>query len=146
VVDRVFGKATVGGKAVSAMALLGLSVVEAGGVHALAASLALAATGMDFHADALADLKFVDVGSQRCDRAHILMTWREILVEWQATQDAGRRSRMDDLKISGADRDRIDSDQNFGACGYGRRLVTQEKLVGPAENPGLHLLGYGQFT
>src|SRR5690606_18705663 len=51
VVDRVFGKAAVGGEAVGAVALVDvtvvLSVVVAGGVHALAAALALAAARMD---------------------------------------------------------------------------------------------------
>ena len=91
VVDGVFGKAAIGGKAVGAMALVGLSVVQARGVHALAAALALAAAGMDLDADALADPELVDVRSERRDRPHIFVARREILVEGQAAQDARRR-------------------------------------------------------
>ena len=92
VIDGVFGEAAVGGEAVGAMALVGLPIVQARGVHALAAALALAAAGMDFHADAFADLELVDVGSERGDRAHIFMARREILVEGQAALNARRRA------------------------------------------------------
>ena len=60
VVDLVLAEAAVGGEAVGAVALVDVAVVEAvvvaGGVHALAAALALAAAGMDFHGHALADI------------------------------------------------------------------------------------------
>ena len=69
VVDLVFAEAAVGGEAVGAVALVDVAVIEpvvvAGGVHALAAALALAAAGVDLHRDALADLVFVDAGPER---------------------------------------------------------------------------------
>ena len=137
VIDGIFGKAAIGGKAVGAMAFSGFAVVEARGVHALPAALALAAAGMDLDADALADPEFVDIRSERRDRAHIFVARREILVEGQAAQDARWRAGVDDLKIGRADRDRIDTDQNFGPRRHRRRLVAQEKLVRdrPAPRP-----------
>ena len=97
VVDLVFAEAAVGGEAVGAVALVDVAVVEAvivaGGVHALAAALALAAAGMDFDGDALADRKLVDAGSERDDRAHIFVAGREILVERLAAQDTAPASR-----------------------------------------------------
>ena len=62
-VDRVLGKTAIRCKTVGAMTLLGFPIVETGGVHALAAALALAAAGVDFDADTLADRKLVDVRS-----------------------------------------------------------------------------------
>src|SRR6185437_6148134 len=105
-------------KAVGAVAFLGLSVVEARGVHAHAASLALPAAGMDFHGDALADLELVDMGPKRYDSAHIFMAGREILVEGQTALNAGWQSPMDDFQVSGADRDCIDANQHFGPSRY----------------------------
>src|SRR3979409_704128 len=58
-VDRVFGETAIGREPVGAVTFIGISIVNARGVHALAASLALAATSVDFHADAFADVKFV---------------------------------------------------------------------------------------
>src|SRR5690606_4988263 len=55
IVDRVLGKAAIGGEAVGAMTLVDvavvLAVVVAGRVHAHAAALALAATSVNFHGD-----------------------------------------------------------------------------------------------
>jgi hypothetical protein len=101
----------IGGKAIGAMALLWLSIVEAGGVHALAASLALTAADMDFYGDAFADSEFVDIGSERGNRTHIFMAGRKILVEGQAAANACRRTAVDDLQIGGADRNRVDAVQ-----------------------------------
>ena len=126
VVDLIFAEAAVGGEAVGAVALVDLAVIEAvvvaRGVHALAAALALAAAGMDFDSDALADRELVDAGSERDDRAHIFVAGREILVERQAALDQRRRAVIDDFKIGGADRHRVDADQNFGALGHRHRL------------------------
>jgi hypothetical protein len=92
----------------------------------LAASLALAAAGVNFHADAFADPELVDVGSERCHRAHIFVAGREVLVEGQAAADARRRAAMDDLEIGGADRHRVDADQNFRAARNRRRFLAQQ--------------------
>ena len=116
VIDCVFGKAAVGRKAVGPMPLLGFPVVEARGVHALAAALALAAARMDFDGHALADLELVDMGAECCDRAHIFMARREVLVEGKPALDAGRRSPVNDFEVGGTDRDGIDADQHFGAA------------------------------
>ena len=100
---------------------------------------------MDFHADALADLEFVDIGPEGCDRAHIFMAGREILVEGQAAADARRRAAVDDLKVGRADRHRVDADQHFRAPRNRRGLVAQQKLVRIAQDPGFHLRGNGKF-
>ncbi len=69
IVDLIFAEAAVGGEAVGAVALVDVAVIEAvvvaRRVHALAAALALAATGVDLHRDALADLVFIDAGAER---------------------------------------------------------------------------------
>jgi hypothetical protein len=141
VVHGIFGEPAIGGEAIGAMTLLGFPIVEAGGVHALAASLALAAAGMDFHADAFPDFELVDVRSECGDRAHIFMAGREILVERQATPDAGRRAAMDDFEVSCADGNGVDAHQHFGASGDWRGFVAQDQLVRVAQDPGLHLRG-----
>ncbi len=91
VVDLVFAEAAVGGEAVGAVALVDVAVVEpvvvAGGVHALAAALALAAAGMDLDGHALADLVLVDARPERDDRAHVFMAGREVLVVRHAALD-----------------------------------------------------------
>jgi hypothetical protein len=126
------------------MALLGLSVVQARGVHALPTTLALAAAGVDFHADTLADAELVDVGAERGDRAHIFMTGRKILVEGQAAQNAGGRAGVDDFEVGRADRDCIDAYQHFGARRDGHGLAAQEQLFRSAKHPGLHLVRDGK--
>src|SRR3981081_2660710 len=110
-IDRIFGETTVGRKTVGAMALVGFPIVEAGGVHALAASLALAAPRMDLHADAFADFKFIDAGSECCNGAHIFMAGRKILVERQAALNACWGATVDDIEIGCTDRDCIDAAQ-----------------------------------
>jgi hypothetical protein len=70
---------------------------------------------VDLHADPLADLELVDVGSEGCDGAHIFVAWREILVEGKAALNARRRARMNDFEIGGTDCHRIDPDQDFRA-------------------------------
>src|SRR5215470_18727538 len=99
------------------MALINIAVVEsvvvAGRVHAFAAPLALSATRMNLDCDARADLVFVDTGSKRDDRAHVLMAGGEVLVERQPTLNRRRRTVIDDLKIGCTDRNRIDTHQYF---------------------------------
>ena len=114
------------------------TVVEARGVHALPAPLALAAAGMDLHADAFADCKLVDIRSERGNRAHIFMTGCEIFVEWQAALNARGRAGVDDLEVGCADGDRVDADQNLRVPRNGRRLVAQHKLIRVAQNPSFH--------
>src|SRR5260370_41250514 len=138
-IDRIFGETAIGRETVGAVPLVGFPVVKAGSVHALAASLALAAPRMDLHADAFADFKFIDAGSECCNGAHIFMAGRKILVEGQAALNARRRAAVNDLKIGCADRDRVDADQDFGAAWNGWGLITQEKLVRSAHDPGFHL-------
>jgi hypothetical protein len=66
------------------VAFIHLAVIEpivvAGGVHALAAALALAAAGMDFDGDALADPVFVDARPERDHGTHIFVPGGEVLV------------------------------------------------------------------
>ena len=142
VVDLVLAEAAVGGEAVGAMALVDVAVVQAvvvaGGVHALAAALALAAAGVDFHRDALADLVFVDAGAERHHGAHVFVAGREVLVERHAALDRGRRTVIDDLEIGRADRHRVDAHQHLGPLRHRHRLVLERELAGIAEHPGLH--------
>jgi hypothetical protein len=144
-VHGIFGETAVGRESVGAVTLVGFSVVEARGVHALAASLALAATRMDFHTDAFANLELIDVRSESDYRAHIFVTGRKILVEGQSAFDTRRRAAMDDLKISRTDGDGVDADQNFGSPRNRSGFVAQEKLVRVAQNPGFHLLRDRKF-
>ena len=95
---------------------------------------------MDFHADALTDGAFVDAGAERDDRPHIFVARREVLVERLATIDHRRRAAFDNFKIGGADRDGVDSHQNFRALRHGDWLVRQLKLARISEHPGLHLV------
>src|SRR6185369_2334921 len=64
VVDGILGEPAVSGEAVRAVTLVDLAIVEpivqARRVHAHAAALALAATGVDLHRDAVADAELVD--------------------------------------------------------------------------------------
>jgi hypothetical protein len=142
VVDLVFAEAAVGSEAVGAVALVDVAVIEpvimARGVHALAAALALAAAGVDFDRDALADAVFVDAGAERHHGAHIFVAGRKILVERHAALDRGRRAVVDDFEIGGANRDRVDTDQNFGALGHRHRLLGKFQLAGIAQHPGFH--------
>src|SRR5207342_1170214 len=148
VVDLVFAETAVGGEAVGAVAFVDVAVVEAGvvagGVHALAAAPALAASGVDFHGDALPNLVFVDAGTERHDRAHVFVSRREILVEGETALDRGRRSVPDDLQIGGADGDGVDAHENLGALRHGNRLVREREVAGIAEHPGLHGVGDGK--
>ena len=145
VVDLVLAEAAVGGEAVGAMALVDVAVVEAvvvaRGIHALAAALALAAAGVNFHRDALADLVFVDAGTLRHHRAHVLMARRPVLVERQAALDQRRRPVGDHVEVGGADRDRIDAHQHLGLLRHRHRLVLQRELAGIAQHPRLHRVG-----
>ena len=144
VVDGVFGEAAIGGEAVGAMALVHLAVVqavvEAGGVHALAAALALAAAGMDLHGDALADAILVHARAERRDGAHVFVAGREVLVERLAAADHRRRTVRDDLQVGGADRHGIDAHQHLGAARHRHRLLHQAELAGIVQHPGLHLV------
>jgi len=55
------------------------------------------------------------------------------------------RAAMDDLEIGGADRHRVDADQNFRATRNGRRFLAQQQLVRVAQDPGFHVWGNGKF-
>ena len=89
------------------------------------AACALAATGVDLHADPFANPELVDVRPECCDGPHILVPGRKVLVEGQAALNARRRTGMDDFKVGRADRNRVDPDQNLGAGGNGYRLLAQ---------------------
>ena len=145
VIDLIFAKAAVGGKAVGAVALVAVAVieavVEAGGVHAFAATFALTAAGVDLDRDALADAALVDARTERDDRAHVFVSRREVLVERQAALDHRRRAVRDHLEVGRADRDRVDAHQNFGAARHRHRLFAKRELARIAQHPCLH--GFG---
>jgi len=93
---------------------------------------------MDFHGDAFADLVFVDALSERRDGAHVFVAGGKILVVGQPALDHRRRTVMNDLQISCADRDRIDADKDFGALRHRDRLGRQRELIRIAEHPCPH--------
>ena len=150
IVDLVFAETAIGGEPVGAMALVDVAVIEAvvvaGGVHALAATLALAAAGVDFDRHARADLVFVDARSERHHRAHVFMAGREVLVERQAALNRGRRAVIDDLEIGGADRDCVDAHQHFRLLRHRHRLLPDAELARIAEHPGVHAVGNRKFV
>jgi hypothetical protein len=140
-VDGVLGKAAVGREAIGAVAFGAEAVVEARGVHALAAALATAAAGMDLDGDAVADFKLVHRGPELDDRAHVFMARRKAFVERRAAVDDGGQAMLDDLDVGRTHGDGVDAHQHFGATGLGHRLFDQAELLGPAQHPGLHGLG-----
>src|SRR5262252_2771750 len=129
VVDLIFAEAAVGGEAVGAVAFVDVAVVEpvvvTGGVHALAAALALATAGMNLDGHALADPVFVDARAERHHRAHIFVSGSEVLVVRHAAKDQRRRPVIDDLEIGRADRDRVDAHQYLGLLRHRYRLIPQ---------------------
>src|SRR6185437_9333620 len=141
VVDGVLGEAAIGGEAVGAVALLRLAVIEARGVHALAAALAAAAAGMHLDGDAIAHLILVDGGPEFYHGAHVFVAGREILVEGQAALDLRRDAVADDLEVGGAHSNGVDAHQHLGRSRLRHRLVRQRNLLGIAQYPGLHAIG-----
>ena len=147
VVDLVLAEAAVGGEAVGAVALVDVAVIEAvvvaGGVHALAATLALPAAGVNFHRDALADLVFVDARPERDHGTHVFVAGREVLVERQAALNRGRRPVIDDLEIGGADRHRVDAHQHLGLLRHRHRLVRKLSWPGSPSTQAFMVSGIG---
>ena len=118
----------------------------AGGVHALPAPLALRTSRVDFDRDPLPDLILVNGGAQRGDGAHIFVSGREVLVEWQAALDHRRRPMIDDLKIGRADGHSIDAHQHLAALWRRHRLLAQLQFTWSAKNPALIVEGTGDFA
>jgi len=52
---------------------------------------------------------------------------------------------VNDLKVSCADRNGIDADQNFRAFWSWRGFVAQKELVRVTQDPRFHLLGNKKF-
>ena len=144
VVDGIFGEPAIGREAVGAMPLVSLAVVEpvvvARGIHAHATTLALTAACVNFDRDPVADLELVNTRPQGCDRAHVFVARREVLVERRTPLEHGRRAISNDLEISRADCDGIDPHQGFGPPRHGNNLVDKFQLVGVSQYPGLHML------
>src|SRR5215468_9185658 len=134
VVDLIFAEAAVGGETVGAVAFVDVAVIEpvvvTGGVHALAAALALAAAGMNLDGHALADAVFVDARPERDHGAHVFVPGGEVLVVRHAAPDRRRRPVIDDLEVGRADRDRVDAHQHLGLLRHRDRLLRQRKLAG----------------
>ena len=145
VVDGVLREAAVGRKSVRAVTLVEFavvaSVVEAGGVHPLAAALAAAAPGMDFDGDALADGKLVDVGP----RATIvpMYSWPGVKFllnggsppmsaggPWQITSRSVAQMAVASMRTS-----------TSATPGLGTGLSIKRQLAGIAQDPGLHRSG-----
>ena len=141
VVDSVFGKAAIGAEAVGPVPLRAIAVIQARGVHALAAAQTAATPGMHLDRDAVADLKLVDGRAELDDRAHIFVARREAAIEWQLAINHRRHAVADDLDVRRADRDRIDPHQHLGRPWLRHRLLDESKLLRAAQHPGLHPVG-----
>ena len=138
VVDGIFGKPAIGAEAVGAVALFRKAVIEAGGIHALAATLAASASSVHFDRDAVTDLKLVDGWAELDDRAHIFVARREILVEGKLAFERGRQAVLDDLDVGGANRDGVDADEHFRGLGFWYWFFNEGQFLGAAEHPCLH--------
>jgi hypothetical protein len=137
-VDRVFGEAAVGAETIRAMSFRAIAVIQARGVHALAAALAAATAGVNLDGDALADLKFVDGRAELHDGAHIFMSGCEAAIERQPAIDHRRHTMTYDLDIGRAYRDRVDAYENLGRTRLRDRLLHKRKLLRAAKDPGFH--------
>src|SRR5436305_11647113 len=102
-----------------------ISVIQARGVHALAAALTAATPRMHLDRDAVADLKLVDGRAELDDRTHILVARREAAIEWQLAINHRRHAVADDLDVRRAHRDRIDPHQHLGPARLGHRLLDE---------------------
>ena len=138
IVDGIFGKAAIGREAVRAVSFRREAVVEARGIHALAAARAAAAPGMDLDRDPVADLEFVHRRTKLDDRAHVFVADRKILVERQFAFDHRRQAVPQYFDVCRADRDRVDTDQHLRRAGLRHRLFDQRQFLGAAEHPCLH--------
>ena len=109
VVDGVLAKPAIGRKSIRAVAFVHvaivLAVIVARGVHAGAATLALAATRMDFDGNPIANAVLIDSRSKSNNRAHVFMARGKILIERQATFDRRGRALVDNFEIRSANRD-----------------------------------------
>src|SRR5258706_1733456 len=143
-IDRVLCEPTVGREAIGAVALVIFSVVVtvigAGRVHAGTAALALAATGVDLHRNALAQLVFVHPRTERGNRAHIFMTRGEPLVERQCAVDNRGWAIGDYLQIGSTNGHRINADEHFGSIGNRDLLLPETQLARVSKCPCEHLL------
>ena len=95
------------------------------GVHPLATARATTAAGVDLDRDAIAHSVFVYARPELDDRAHELVTGREVLVERQLAFDQRRRAVADDLEVRRADGDGVDPYQDFGQVWVRHRLGDQ---------------------
>src|SRR5205085_1108351 len=132
--------ATIGAEAVGAVPLLAIPVVQARGIHALAAALASPAAGMYLDRHPVADIELVDRRPELHHGAHIFVTRGEALMERQVAVDHRRYAVPDDLDIGGADGDRVDTDQHFRRSWLRHRFFHQRKFFRAAEHPGPHRL------
>src|ERR1700736_1533353 len=132
-IDRVLRETTVGREAIGAVALvmfpIVLAVVGAGRVHAGAAPLALAATGVDLHRNTLAHLIFVHPRTERGNGAHIFMARSESLVERQRAVDERRRAVGDYVQIGSTNSHGINADKQLGSIGKRDLLLAQAQLA-----------------
>src|SRR5262245_13592767 len=93
VIDCILRKAAIGRESVRSVSLAAFAVIAAivqtRRVHPLPASLASTAAGMDFHRHPFANDKFVNRRSESDNRAHVLVTRREVPVERRLAADRG---------------------------------------------------------
>src|SRR5437764_840142 len=137
-VDGVFGEAAVGAETVRPMPLRAKAVIQARGVHPLAATLAAAAPGMNLDGDPVADLTFVDRRTELHDRSHVFVARCEAAVERQAAIDHCRHAVPDDLDVGRAYRDRVDPYEHLGRPWFRHRLLDQRELLRATQYPRFH--------
>ena len=148
-VDGVFRKAAVSRKAVGAMSLVDIAVIQTvvvtGGIHSLAAALALSASRMDFDGDAFADLVFVDAGPERRDGPHIFVARREILVVGQTALDHRRRTVMMISRSVAQIATASMRTRTSARLGHRHGFRRQHQLTGIAQHPGAHRFRHGKI-
>src|SRR6185295_7871407 len=148
VIDRVLRKAAVRREPVRAVSFAELpvveAVVEARGVHALPAALASSAPGVNLHRDAFANDKFVDSGTYLDNRAHVLVTGREVLIERRLAANDSRWTVIDHLEVRSTNCGRVDSHQHLRLAWLGHWFIDERQLTRAAEDPCLH--GFHLFS
>jgi hypothetical protein len=101
---------------------------------------------VDLDGDAIADLELVDVRSKLDDRSNVLVSRREVFVEWQAALDQRGRSLGYDADVSITKGDGIDPDQSLAGTGLRNRLLRQPELARIVQHPGAHGRGNLELT
>ena len=120
------------------------AIVEAGGVHALSATLTTPASSVHFDGHAIAEFVLVYTLAQLDHRAHVFVARCKVLVEWKTTVNQSGWALVDDFQIGRANSNCIDAHQHLSGTWLRDRLVHKGKLFGVSKDPSFH--GCGNFV